>query len=608
MKKNKFAIGLGLFSDSESTTLFYRKKNQNKIETAVNEKDSLEFEKNRANLRFASVVKIDQIRASQINDQCWLTVLSDSEKGPELYTAQLSRNLSLRNLCQLKNVDSLGMIVPNYQYQGKKVIYFGKRNLQIGFSKDLADWEIESRPVFEIREEILGRDRIKIGQIIKTKFGIAVVCFKFDQELSWESYSFQVIMLDKDNPRKLIWSKSFPVLGQLPNQKVNSVIPFGLTLNGANLTSYWNLNNQQIFALNQPFIDLTKPEFTTIVGQKLIKSNKNPIIKPKSERSWEAKQVFNPAAVYDKGKVHLVYRAIGKDDVSSLGYANSENGVDVDHRSDKPIYFPSASFETNDLAPKVTYKSYSSGWGVGGCEDPKITKIGNRYYMTYTAWDGNSPPRVALTSISVKDFIACRWNWAKPVLISPPGKINKNWSIFPKKVKGKYAILHSISPKILIDYFDDLDFDGKTYIDSFYQPSGRKNHWDNWVRGVGPPPIETKIGWLILYHAMDKNDSGKYKLGAMILDKNDPSKILFRSRAPLLIPDKDYENTGFKPGVVYSCGAVVKDGRLLVYYGGADNVVCLAQIKLNNLLDDLKFGKGVIMNKVSFSEPGHFLA
>jgi len=215
---------------------------------------------------------------------------------------------------------------------------------------------------------------------------------------------------------------------------------------------------------------------------------------------------------------------------------------------------------------------------------------------------------VALTSISAEDFIARKWNWAKPVLISPPGKINKNWSIFPKKVKGKYAILHSISPKILIDYRDNLSFDGKTYIKSFYKPSGRKNCWDNWVRGAGPPPIETKIGWLILYHAMDKNDPGKYKIGAMVLDKNDPTKILFRSRVPLLAPDKDYENTGFKPGVVYSCGAVVKDGQLLVYYGGADNVVCLAQIKLNDLLDDLKLDEGDIMSKISFSEPNYSLA
>ncbi len=208
--------------------------------------------------------------------------------------------------------------------------------------------------------------------------------------------------------------------------------------------------------------------------------------------------------------------------------------------------------------------------------------------MVYTAWNGINPPGVALTSISEKDFINQNWNWAEPIMISPPGEIHKNWTIFPEKINKKYAILHSLSPRILVDYVDNLEFKTGDYIRSFYSPSGRKNHWDNWMRGAGPPPIKTDDGWLVLYHAMDKYDPGRYKIGGMVLDHKDPTKILYRSDAPLLEPDMGYENEGFKSGVVYTCGAVIKKNRLLVYYGGADTVSCVAHTKLNQLLTDFK--------------------
>ncbi len=105
------------------------------------------------------------------------------------------------------------------------------------------------------------------------------------------------------------------------------------------------------------------------------------------------------------------------------------------------------------------------------------------------------------------------------------------------------------------------------------------------------PPIKTGYGWLLLYHAIDHKDPGKYKLGAMILDLKDPTKILYRSKKPVLEPDEYYENEGFKAGVIYSCGAVVVNGRLIVYYGGADSVSCVATAKLDEFL------KGLISDK-----------
>lgn len=312
----------------------------------------------------------------------------------------------------------------------------------------------------------------------------------------------------------------------------------------------------------------------------------NPIIEPIAEYSWESQYTFNPAAVYEDGKVHLVYRAIGNTGISVLGYAASRDGIHIHERLDKPCYVPQEPFESPGEIPPIMPYHFMSGGGFGGCEDPRITKLDDKFYMTYTAFNGI--PRVALTSIKINDFLTKHWNWKKSVLISSPNEVHKNWVIFPEKVKGKYAILHSISPDILVDYFDSLDFDGKTYIKSYYNIEKRKGYWDSWVRGVGPPPMKTNDGWLILYHAIDELEQDRYKMGAMILDYTDPTKILYRSAKPILSPDARYENEGFKPGIVYSCGAVIIKGQLFVYYGGADTVVCVATANLDEFLEQLK--------------------
>jgi len=146
--------------------------------------------------------------------------------------------------------------------------------------------------------------------------------------------------------------------------------------------------------------------------------------------------------------------------------------------------------------------------------------------------------------------------------------------------------LHSISPKISIEYLNSLDNIEK-YIKSYYSPGKPTKRWDSFVRGPGPPPIKTKYGWLLFYHGMDHRDLSQYKLGAMILDLKDPTKILYRSKEPFLVPEEVYELEGFKGGVIYVIGAVVKDGNLLIYYGGADSYVCVANVNFDELLNAL---------------------
>ncbi len=315
----------------------------------------------------------------------------------------------------------------------------------------------------------------------------------------------------------------------------------------------------------------------------LIKFEKSPIISPKPENGWENWQTFNPGVILLENKVHFIYRAIGEDGISRFGYALSEDGFKIKERLNYPVYEHISPF------PFFNNFNFASGGSIGGCEDPRLTRVNNeeKIYMIYTAFD--SQLRLALTSIKVKDFLNKNWRWQSPVFISPPNEIHKNWVLFPEKIKGKYAILHSLNPSIQISYFENLEFDGKTFIKSYWDPLPAKEywHWESKIKGVGPVPLKTKFGWLIFYHAHDKLEPEKYKVGAMLLDLNEPTKVIVCAKEPVIEPSEDFENNGFKPGVVYACGAVIKDEKLLVYYGGADNYVSCAWANLNDFLEAL---------------------
>jgi predicted GH43/DUF377 family glycosyl hydrolase len=228
---------------------------------------------------------------------------------------------------------------------------------------------------------------------------------------------------------------------------------------------------------------------------------------------------------------------------------------------------------------------YPSGGSWGGSEDPRIACIGDKIYVTFSAFDGWDFIRMAVISIKEKDFINKKWKWSRPILISPAGQINKNWVLFPAKINGKFAILHSVNPEVQIDYVDSLEelSSGAKVIKSKFGASKPRESWDTYLRGVGPSPIRTDKGWLVLYHATTRGEA-RYKLGAMLLDLENPEKILARSPEPILAPDEWYEND-WKEGVIYACGAVVKDDNLIVYYGGGDKHVCVAERPLDELLD-----------------------
>ena len=310
----------------------------------------------------------------------------------------------------------------------------------------------------------------------------------------------------------------------------------------------------------------------------------NPVIAPPEYGDWEAVGTFNPGAVHDDdGRVHIIYRAIGADGVSRFGYAMSEDGKTFTNRSPYPVF--TMRNPSGDKAQYFDPVMYPSGGSWGGAEDPRLVRIDGRVFMTFNAFDGWDYIRMAVTSIAENDFFSQKWKWSQPIFISAPGTISKNWVLFPEKINGKFAILHGIVPDVMIEYVDSIDR-GLAPINSprkFGPQPGRKNFWDNRIRGAGPPPIKTTKGWLVLYHGITDGDH-RYKIGAMLLDLHNPSKIIGRTPVPILEPDCWYEDD-WKPGIVYASAALIRGEELFVYYGGGDKHVCVAHKNLNEVLN-----------------------
>lgn len=388
-------------------------------------------------------------------------------------------------------------------------------------------------------------------------------------------FSLGVSLLDK-NAKLALWVKSEPIWRS--NEKIKALhisknrqkIKFAFDLADAEHAIY--------FPLQTLLNDLQKQSI-------LKKPIQNPILRPNPKHAWESVSVFNPAVLLLDNKVHFIYRAIGRDGQSVFGYAASNDGIHIDERLEMPV-FPIMDLQVHKHS--VQKSQYASGGNCCGCEDPRLVIIDDTIYMTYTAFDGHHAPGMHLTSISVTNFLNHNWRWTESIRLSAQGEMQKNWVIFPQLMQDQYAILHSITPTVQVDYFDSLLFDRSPQIKSYYAAQNRTQVWDSWVRGVGPVPLQVKDGWLILYHAMDRKDPDRYKLGGMILDKDDPTKILYRATMPLLEPNESYENEGLKSGVLYSCGAIIKDRQLLVYYGGADTVVCMASADLDCVLHHIK--------------------
>lgn len=349
------------------------------------------------------------------------------------------------------------------------------------------------------------------------------------------------------------------------------------------------------------------------------RSKYNPIISPNPEHEWEALKVYNPGAVFHNGKYHLFYRAMGwgEDWHSVLGYAVSEDGEHFE-RFSQPIF-------DRDSSNPDEFR---------GLEDPRITKIDDTFFMAYAVYDGKVPRLSTAISHDLQNWkrqgtafknfdffkeggISVKWDKGKPVERYAPkpdrtGDRSKAGGIFSEKIRGKYWMLFNEFRIWLANSDDGIKWNALS--GPFLSPRKDTNLFDNVFVEMGPPPIKTEKGWLVLYHGV--NDAMQYHLGILLLDLSDPTKILFRSSEPIFGPREKYELSGivdiipgamklleqgedeklkkllidaergnFMPQVVFTPSAVVVNGIAHLFYGAGDQRVCTATAPLADILD-----------------------
>ena len=286
-----------------------------------------------------------------------------------------------------------------------------------------------------------------------------------------------------------------------------------------------------------------------------------PILSPRPDVPWEKDTVFNTAAIHANGKFHLLYRGVahtpGDPNRSSIGYASSTDGVHFDRR-DAPI-----------LSPGVVPEEAQ------GVEDPRVTKLDDTYVMLYTAYDGIHTQIAMATS---EDLI--RWKRHGIVLGYELFGNNKDAALFPERIGGRYCMMHRPEPDIYLAFSDDLHrwTDHVRIMEPVFE-------WERRKIGGGAVPIRTEAGWLVIYHGVD-DDLG-YRLGVALLDLEDPTRVIARQPEPILEPAADWELTGDVNNVVFTCGAVLRDHELWVYYGAADTVIGLAKGRIDDFLDEV---------------------
>lgn len=218
-----------------------------------------------------------------------------------------------------------------------------------------------------------------------------------------------------------------------------------------------------------------------------------------------------------------------------------------------------------------------------GIEDPRITLLDGRYWINYTAV---SPHGISTALASTRDL---RTFERHGIIFPPP---NRDVTIFPERIGGRYAALHRPMPEglgepaIWIGRSSDLmDWGGHLPV-----AGPRRGGWDDLKVGGGAIPFRVTVGaqdgWLAIYHGVSRSPL-EYSLGALLLDARDPARVLARSREPILKPEAPYEREGFFGGVVFTCGALAEGDRIRVYYGAADGVTAVADLSLADVLGGL---------------------
>ncbi len=325
----------------------------------------------------------------------------------------------------------------------------------------------------------------------------------------------------------------------------------------------------------------------------------NPILSPHPAHPWEDLAVFNPAAWYDPQleEVLMLYRAAESHPEYKcyFGLATSKDGFHFERVSERPALSPS-----------------DDGCDASTIQDPRMVKIGEYFYITYAFrhfpfgqfWAPESEryqpppcpdefPRYLRKNATLTGLLLTRdfRTWIRAGNLTDPCLDDRDVVLFPEKINDQFVIMHRPLEWVGAEYGCDYP---AIWISKSDDLLGRRESrllakqtfaWEANKIGINTPPIKTPHGWLTLYHAVGRDKF--YRLGALLLDLEDPSQVLCRTRDWIMQPEEDYEIDGYYRGCVFPCGKVVINDTLYVYYGGADKYVGVATCPLDELLDYL---------------------
>jgi len=337
----------------------------------------------------------------------------------------------------------------------------------------------------------------------------------------------------------------------------------------------------------------------------------NPILRPAdllpNDKGLKIECLLNPGVFMYQGKVWLIIRVaerpvqqegrvsfpildlagelsiieidrknidLGLADPRMVRYENADYLTTLSHFrlmcSDDGIHF----YEPEGYHPIVGKGLYETF----GIEDCRVTEMDSKYYLTYTAVSDNG---VAVGLMMTEDWI----KFDRGHLIFPPH--NKDCTLFDTKIGNSYYALHRpSSPAVggnyiwLADSPDLIHWGNHQCI-----VRTRKGKWDSVRVGAGGSPIRTDRGWLEIYHGADEQN--RYCLGAILLDLENPAKVLARTDDPIMEPDQEYEKNGFFGNVVFTNGHIVEGDQLTIYYGASDEVICGARFSIGEILTRL---------------------
>jgi predicted GH43/DUF377 family glycosyl hydrolase len=338
---------------------------------------------------------------------------------------------------------------------------------------------------------------------------------------------------------------------------------------------------------------------------KIERCPENPIVWP-GKWAWRMSNTYNPAVIFEDGRFYLYERTAGslRPHHCYVGLLESEDGIHFRHVLEKPV-----------LTPEMI------GYPYGSVQDPRVARIDDTYYMTFAfrrfAWN-ISPTGLGVPEAGQAQFpgfdpsvdknqtrsgIAVskdRLHWEFFGWATPDDIDDRDVILFPEKIDGRFALLrrpigyvdtdtgHSEEhPSIRLSYSTDL----KTWTEPqvIIRPQFK---WEDNRIGGSTPPVRTERGWLVLYHGVENTDPATrrvvYRLGAMLLDLHDPTKVLARARDFIMEPEAYYEKFGlFIPNVIFPTGCVVRDDLLWIYYGCCDTSIGLATVPLDELVEHI---------------------